>query len=60
MMQAFYQKSTKHIKISPVIQLNQPSLSKRSTGCTRQDLGSCCLLPTCSMLTKTVTVSVAV
>jgi len=24
------------------------------------DLGSCCLLPTCSMLTKSVTVSVAV
>ena len=36
------------------------SLSKWSMACTRQDLGSCCLLPTCSMLTKSVTVSFAV
>jgi len=43
----FYQK---HIKISPIVtllQLNHPSLSKRSTRCTRQDLGSCCLLRQC-------------
>ena len=38
-----------------------PELSKRSTGCTRQDLGrehSILLLPSCSVLAKSVTVSV--
>ena len=40
--------------------MSHSSLSKQSTGCTRQDLGSCCLLPTCFMLTKSVTVSVGV
>ena len=40
MLHAFFTKNnTKHIKISPWLQLNHPSLSKRSTGCTRQDLG---------------------
>jgi len=34
------------------LQLNHPSLSKQSTGCTRQDLGSCCLLPTCSYVNE--------
>jgi len=52
-------KHTKHIKIT-WLQLNHPSLLKRSTGCTRQDLESCCLLPTCSVLTKSVTESFAV
>jgi len=42
------------------LQPNHFSLSKRSTGCTRQDLESCCMLPACSMLTNSVTVSVAV
>jgi len=42
------------------LQLNHPLVSKRSTGYTRQDLGSCCLLLTCSMLTKSVMVLVAV
>jgi len=37
-----------------------PFTVKRLTGCTRQDLESCCLLRTCSMVTKSVTVSVAV
>jgi len=53
MLHAFT-KNSKHVKIS--VQLNHHSLSKRLTGCARQD----CLLPTCSMLTKSVTVSVAV
>jgi len=48
-------------------EMNHPSLSKRSTGCTRQDLGrehstllSVIHNGTCSMLAKSVTVSVAV
>jgi len=45
-------------------ELNHPSLSKWSTGCTRQDLGrehSILLsVTTCSVLAKSVTVSVAV
>jgi len=32
-------KHTKHFKISPGYKLNYPSLSKRLTVCTRQDLG---------------------
>jgi len=43
---------------------SNPSLSKRSTGCARQvyqgSIASCCLLPTCSVLAKSVIVSVAV
>jgi len=42
------------------LQLNHLSLSKRSTECTRQDLRSSCLLPTRSMLTKNVMVSVTI
>ena len=49
---------TKNARIT-WLQLNHPSMSKRLTGCTRHDLGSSCLLPTCSMLTKSVTMSVA-
>ena len=44
----------------PLATWEPPFTVKRSTGCTRQDLESCCLLSTCSMLTKSVMVLVAV
>jgi len=63
----FHQKTRNTVKNNTWSELNHPSLSKQSTGCTRQDLGSehtstasCCLLLTCSVLAKSVTVSVAV
>jgi len=43
-----------------LVTAEHPSVSKQSTGCTTQDLGSCCLLPTCSTLTKSVRASDAV
>jgi len=60
-----FTKTQNIVKISPGHELNHPSLSERLTGCARQDLGrehitSCCLLPKCFVLTKSVTVSVAV
>ena len=60
----FHQKTRNTVKNITWSEMNHPSLSKQSTGCTRQDLGrsiaSCCLLPTCSVLAKSVTVSVSV
>jgi len=60
----FFTKNTKHIKNITWAQLNHPSLSKRSTVCTRQDqegsIASCCLLPSSVMFTNSITVSVAV
>jgi len=53
-------KNTQNTLKYHLVTAEPPSLSKRSTGCTRQDLGSCCLLPTSFMLTKSVTVLVAV
>jgi len=35
----FTKKHETQLKISPGLELNHPSLSKQSTGCTRQDLG---------------------
>jgi len=55
-----FTKNTKHIKNITWSQLNHPSLSKRSTVCTRQDLGRehsiLHMLPSCLMFTKSVTV----
>jgi len=58
MLHAFYQNTRNTLNIT-CLQLNHPLVSKRSTGCTRQDLESCCLLPTCYVLTKSLTVPVA-
>ena len=59
----FHQKTRNTVKNITWSELNHPSLSKRSTGCKRQDLGrehSILLSVTCSVLAKSVTVSVAV
>jgi len=54
----FDQKTQNTVKNITWSELNHPSLSQRLTGCTRQDLGrsiaSCCVLPTCSVVTKSV------
>ena len=65
MLHGFSRKKHETVKNSIWSELNHPSpsLSKRSTGCTRQEEGniaSCCLLPTCSVLAKSVTVTVVV
>jgi len=46
MLHHFTTNNTKHTKIH-LVTAEPPFTVKRSTGCTRQDLGSCCLLPTC-------------
>jgi len=59
----FQQKTRNTVKNITWSELNQHSLSKRSTACTRQDLGrehSILLFVTWSVLAKSVTVSVAV
>jgi len=40
MLHGFYYKHTKHTKKYHLTQLNNPSLSKQSTVCTRQNLGT--------------------
>ena len=64
MPHAFSPKTRNTVKNIIWSELNHASLSERSTGCTRQDLegsiASCCVLPTCSVLAKSVTMSVAV
>jgi len=50
----FTKKHMKHINISPGYNWTTLDLSKRSTGCTRQDLWFYCLFPTCFMLTKSI------
>jgi len=37
-MHLYQKKHTKHLKYITKLQLNHPSISKRSTGCTRHDL----------------------
>jgi len=58
----FTKKHETQLKISPC--QSWTTLHRLNDGCTRQDLegskASCCLLPTCSVLAKSVTVSVAV
>ena len=59
----FHQKTRNTVKNITQSELNHHSLSKRSSGSTRQEEGSiasCCVLPTCSVLAKSVTLSVAV
>ena len=53
MLHAFYQKHTKHIKISPGYSWTTRHCQNDRLGA--PDIGSYCLLPTCSMLTKSVT-----
>jgi len=61
MLHAFYQKHTKHLKIYHLVTAEPPLTVKTIEGMHhRQDLESCYLLSACSVLTKSVTVSVAV
>ena len=55
----FHHKTRNTVENITWLELNHPSLSKRSTGCISQDIASCCLLLTCSVLANSVTVSVA-
>jgi len=58
----FFTKNTRNTLKHHLVTAKPPFTAKTIDwiGCTRRDLGYCCLLPTCSMLTKSVTVSVAV